>query len=87
MKVLKELNEEGIKCLAAEEYEESLVYFEEAERVLEYTASCGKVLDRNLIIAVLHNEACAFQRIYDLPKLSNYLEALIYNLGVSIDNS
>ena len=64
-----------------------MVFFEEAERVLEYAASCGKMIDRNIIIAILHNEACAFQRIYDLPRLSNYLEALIYNLGISVENS
>lgn len=59
---------------------EALVYLSEAERILEYAASCGKNIDRSLIISILHNEACAYQRIWHLSKCSNYLEALIYNI-------
>ena len=59
----------------------------EAERVLEYAASCGKSIDRALILTVLHNEACCYQRLYDLSKLSTYLEALLYNINFSLRKS
>jgi hypothetical protein len=59
---------------------EALMYLTQAESILEYAASCGKNIDRSLIISILHNEACAYQRTWDLPKCSNYLEALIFNM-------
>ena len=52
----------------------------EAEKVLEYVANCGKNIDRNLIVCVLHNEACCYQKLWELEKCSDYLEALIYNV-------
>lgn len=36
----------------------------EAERILEYAASCGKIIDRKLIISVLNNQACFYQKIW-----------------------
>ena len=53
----------------------------QAEKILEYGASCGKNIDRTLIMSVLHNEAYGYQRMWDLNKCSNYLEALIYNIN------
>jgi hypothetical protein len=32
-----------------------LIYLAEAERLLEYGASCGKAIDRSLILCTLHN--------------------------------
>lgn len=52
----------------------------QGEKILEYAASCGKNIDRNLILSVIHNEAYGYQRMWELPKCSNYLEAVIYNM-------
>jgi hypothetical protein len=52
---LKELNKEGIKSVEQEAFKEALVYLQEAEKILEYAASCGKTIDRALIVVTLQN--------------------------------
>jgi len=60
--------------------------------MLEFVASCGRTIDRNLIIVVLYNEACAYQWYYSnaydsqwiLDKCSKYIDGVIYNLELSI---
>jgi hypothetical protein len=59
---------------------EALVYLAEAERVLEYGASCGKTIDRNMIICTLHNEACCYYKEADLVTAARYIEGVIFNL-------
>lgn len=41
-----------------------MIYFQEGEKILEYGASCGKTIDRSLIIATLQNEASVYQRMW-----------------------
>lgn len=53
----------------------------EAEKILEYGANCGKNISRQMITVVLHNQACCYQKIWQLDKCSNYLEALIFNIN------
>ena len=60
--------------------QEALVYLSEAEKILEYGASCGKVIDRNLIITTLHNEACCYYKDSDLNTAAKYLEGVIFNI-------
>ena len=52
----------------------------EAERILEYAASCGKNIDRKLIICVLNNQACFYQKMWLLEKACTYIEATILNM-------
>ena len=52
----------------------------EAERILEYAASCGKNIDRKLIICVLNNQACFYQKMWLLEKACTYIEASILNM-------
>ena len=75
------LNEEAEIKIQDNNYQEALAYLTQAEQILEYAASCGKNIDRQLIISVLHNEACANQKSWELINCSNYLEALIYNMN------
>lgn len=50
-----ELIRSGIAKIKQEYYCHANVYLGEAERALEYGANCGRVIDRKLIICVLHN--------------------------------
>jgi hypothetical protein len=50
-----EYNEIGILHINNEDYTDGLVYLQEAEKLLEYAASCGKTIDRILIISTLQN--------------------------------
>jgi hypothetical protein len=47
---------------------------------LEYAASCGRTIDRALILTILHNLACVYQRIWELEKSADYIEGIIYNI-------
>ena len=73
MNVIIDLNESAIGYINSQQHDEALVYLSEAERILEYGASCGKSIDRNLIICVLHNESCSHYREGDLNKASSYI--------------
>lgn len=63
------------------------MYLNEAEKILEYVANRGKAINRNLIIAILHNEAVCYQQQWDLERCSNYIEALIYNINCDLKDS
>jgi hypothetical protein len=75
-----------VKEITNESYEEAIVYVAEAERNLEYAASCGMSIDRTLIITTLKNLACVYQRLWELSPCYDYIEALIFNLSVQGDD-
>jgi hypothetical protein len=77
---LKQFNTEGCRHIEREEFYEAIVFLNEAEVTLEYAANCGKTIERSLIITTLHNEACIYQRMWELDKSADYLEAIIYNI-------
>ena len=79
-------NAVGAELAGKEEFERGLVYLQEAEKILEYAASCGKTIDRFLIVATLHNEACLYQKLWELEKSCDYMEAIIYNMATYLDH-
>ena len=46
----------------------------------------GKDVDRNMIIIVLYNQACCYQRLSMLDDCSNYLDGTIFNLQQKLLN-
>lgn len=74
------LNKLGKENMLADDYDSAICYLQEGQKILEYAASCGKTIDRFLIIATLHNEAAAYQKILQLYKSYDYMEAILYNL-------
>lgn len=87
MSSIDDLNSNGVTCVQNEDYREALIYFNENEKILEYAASCGKTIDRSVIIATLHNQACVNQKLWELEKSANYLEAIIYNINTHLDST
>lgn len=83
---MEEFNLRAKDLITQDFIEEALIYLAEAERLLEYGASCGKLIDRNLIITTLHNEACCYYKASDLPTASKYIEAVIFNLKTHLDS-
>ena len=77
--ILKSLENALIKARRGE-FESALIHLANSEKVLEYGANCGKIIDRKLIITVLHNEAFCYQRIGERLKALKYIEAINYNL-------
>ncbi len=86
MDKLAAYNLEAKRLITEEFTEEAMVYLSEAERILEYGASCGKSIDRNIIVTTLHNEACCYYKEADLPTAAKYLEGLIFNLKAHLDS-
>lgn len=75
------LNAQGCNSINQQLFYEAMVYLEEAEKILEYAAGCGRTIDRALIIATLHNQATVYQRIWELTRSADYIEAIIYNIS------
>lgn len=61
-----DLNQKGVRSAQLGNYEQALLYLAEAEKLLEYAASCGRALDREVILKVLKNEAMVYQKTWDL---------------------
>jgi len=53
---------------------------------LEDYTNEGKDVDRNMIIIVLYNQACCYQRLSMLDDCSNYLDGTIFNLQQKLLN-
>ena len=79
-KMLTEINNEAISDLKAEETEQALEHLKRGEQMLEYVTAEGREVDRNLIIVILYNQACCYQRMNALPDCASYLDGTIYNL-------
>lgn len=82
---LEEFNQVACQLIEEEKHQQAAVYLDEAEKVLEYAAGCGKTIERTLITTVLNNQACLLQRTSEFEQSSNYLEAIIYNINEFID--
>ena len=54
--------------------------------MLEFITSEGREVDRNLIIVILYNQACCYQRLNMLPDCASYLDGTIYNLEQKVTN-
>lgn len=78
--MLNGLNDTCIESLKNEENESALECLKRAEQILEDYTNEGKEVDRNMIIIVLYNQACCYQRMSMLDDCSNYLDGTIYNL-------
>lgn len=78
--LLNEINDTCIESLKNEETENALDCLKRAEQILEDYTNDGKDVDRNMIIIVLYNQACCYQRMSMLDDCSNYLDGTIYNL-------
>lgn len=50
------------------------------EQLLEAVTSEGKDVDRNLIVIILYNLACCYQRLNMLEDCASYIDGCIYNI-------
>jgi hypothetical protein len=71
--MLNRINNGAIHCIYEGFYEDALIKLREAERILSFAVGEGKNISEALIMTVLHNEACAFEGVYNLSELSRYL--------------
>ena len=85
-KLLTEINNDAILDLKNEETETALDQLKRGEQMLEFITSEGREVDRNLIIVILYNQACCYQRLNMLPDCASYLDGTIYNLEQKVTN-
>lgn len=78
--ILNEITDQCTESLKNEDTEQALESLKRAEQILEDYTNEGKDVDRNMIIIVLYNQACCYQRLSMLEDCSNYLDGTIYNL-------
>lgn len=52
---------------------------------MEYAAGCGRTIERGLIVVTLHNQATVYQRIWELVRSADYIEAIIYNVRAFLE--
>ena len=81
---MKELNETAIYALNNDDNENALECLKRAEQLLEVITSEGKDIDRNIIIIVLYNIACCYQRLGMLDECVSYLDGTIFNIKSKI---
>ena len=79
-KLLTDINTEAIAELKNEETDTALEALRRGEQMLEYITAEGREVDRNLIIVILYNQACCYQRLNMLVDCASYLDGTIYNL-------
>ncbi|CAD8190390.1 unnamed protein product [Paramecium octaurelia] len=84
MQQINLLNEQATVKIKQQKYKEALKLLQQSEQMLEFAASCGRVIDRNLIIIILYNQACTYQCQWVLDKCSKYLDGVIYNMELAI---
>ncbi|CDW76372.1 UNKNOWN [Stylonychia lemnae] len=84
--LLTELNDTAIQALKNEDNENSLECLKRGEQLLEAVTAEGKDVDRNLIIVILYNLACTYQRMSMLEDSASYLDGTIYNLEAKVTN-
>ncbi|CAD8169311.1 unnamed protein product [Paramecium octaurelia] len=84
MQQINLLNEQATVKIKQQKYKEALKLLQQSEQMLEFAASCGRVIDRNLIIIILYNQACVYQCQWVLDKCSKYLDGVIYNMELAI---
>lgn len=85
-KLLTDINNEAITELKNEETDTALEALRRGEQMLEYITAEGREVDRNLIIVILYNQACCYQRLNMLVDCASYLDGTIYNLEQKVTN-
>ncbi|CAD8170855.1 unnamed protein product [Paramecium octaurelia] len=80
MQQINYLNDQAVLKIKLQKFKEAMKLLQQSEQMLEYAASCGKTIDKNLIIVVLYNQACGYQCQWVLDKCSKYLSGVIYNM-------
>ncbi len=75
-----------MQALKSEDNENALECLKRGEQLLEAVTSEGRDVDRNLIIVVLYNLACCYQRMSMLEDCASYLDGTIFNLESKVTN-
>jgi hypothetical protein len=91
--LLTDLNDTAIQALlrsddpsntTSNNNEHALECLKRGEQLLEAVTAEGKDVDRNLIVVILYNLGCTYQRLSMLEDCASYLDGTIYNLEAKV---
>ena len=83
---LKEINVKSVDLIFEDKPQKSLELLKKLEAFLENKIIEMKSnVNKKLIIIVLHNIACCYQKLKDYENCVNYLEAVIYHFDKLIE--
>ena len=77
---VKQFNTKSVDLIYEEKIEESLEILKKLEIFFEANAIEAKLnLDKKILIIILHNLACCYQKLKDFENCISYLESVIYH--------
>ena len=77
---IKQFNTKSVDLIFEEKIEESLEILKKLEIFFEANAIEAKLnLDKKILIIILHNLACCYQKLKDFENCISYLESVIYH--------
>ena len=83
---IKEYNNKSVDYIFDEKIDISLEILKKIEIFLETNAIESKLnLDEKILIIILHNLACCYQKLKDFENCISYLEAVIYHFDSSLE--
>ena len=83
---IKEFNNKSVELILTEKSEEALELLKKLESFLESNIfELNFIPDKKILIIILHNLACAFQKIHDFENCIIYLEAVIFHFDKEIE--
>ena len=83
---LKELNNKSSELIYEEKIDNSFRILKKLEMFLESNAINPKFdIEKKMLLIILNNLACCFQKLKDFNNCINYLEAVIYHYDTSLE--
>ena len=83
---IKEFNSKSVELIFEEKIESALEILKKIEIFLEANAIEPKLhLDKKILIIILHNLSCCYQKLKDFENCISYLESVIYHFDSSLE--
>ena len=83
---IKDFNAKSVDLIFEEKIEESLEILKKIEAFFEGNAIEEKFnIDKKILIIILHNLACCYQKLKDFENCICYLESVIYHFDTSLE--
>ena len=83
---IKAFNAKSVDLIFEEKIEESLEILKKLEVFFEANAIEAKIkIDKKILIIILHNLACCYQKLKDFENCISYLESVIYHFDSSLE--
>ena len=86
MNKIKSFNTRSVDLIFEEKIEEALEILKKLEVFFEANAIEAKLnLDKKILIIILHNLACCYQKLKDFDNCISYLDSVIYHFDSSLE--